>query len=370
MASQKTLDNADQRGWLILVGLLMICLQAVGSNALGQDQNTAEKLTTQSKLQEFAELKFLMATPWTFRFYASDPTAAKQVIHEITQRVKDLTHVMSDYEPDSEIRKLYESAKPEQPVQVSQDLFKVLNFSEQLSQQTGGAFDVTLGPLIDLWREAKLRHQLPTRQQIDDAKARSGFRFLKLHAESQQISLLKRGMHVDLGGIGKGFAADEVAAVFQKHGIDSFLIDAGGTICVGSPPPGKLGWKIKTQFGPAHKGLPETIQLSHAAVSTSGDQQRFVEIQGKRYSHIVSPDTGLGTTQSRMVMVIGPSAAQTDAYATALCLLEAEECVRLMKQQPRYQAYQLLKDSHQPNARQTVRRFNVSQQAASSAPCE
>jgi thiamine biosynthesis lipoprotein len=170
------------------------------------------------------------------------------------------------------------------------------------------------------WRRARITSTLPTRAQIAMAKASSGWRKLRLEEDGRKVTLEAPGMKLDLGGIAKGYAADAMLAQLKRDGFPIASVAAGGDIAAGDPPPGSTGWKIAIAPG-GNQGARQTLTLANQAVSTSGDAEQKIHIDGKRYSHIVDPETGLGLTESSPVSVIGTCATETDAFATAFSVL-------------------------------------------------
>ena len=156
-------------------------------------------------------------------------------------------------------------------------------------------------------------------------------------AKSKLLSF-KIGKHkITLGGIAKGYAADKALAILRKKGLNSVLVDAGGDLALGDPPPGRKGWKIDIG-GRKHPNLP-TLELANCAVATSGDVEQFVEVEGKRYSHIIDPRTGIGLTTRLQVTVVAPSGMQADSLASALTALGPEKGTALVKKLAGVQAY-------------------------------
>jgi FAD:protein FMN transferase len=262
-----------------------------------------------------------MGTLITITLYAPDPTAAKTAAAAAFQRFDALEDVMSDYQADSELLRLCDQPYGT-PVPVSQDLFDLLQRAQKISRLSDGAFDVTVGPYVRLWRFARKRKVLPTPAEIAAARATVGWQKLRLDAHGRTVTLLVPNMRLDLGSIGKGYAADQALQVLKGRGIDRALVAASGDIAIGNPPPGQRGWKIGIA---ALDGItnqpPLTVLLHNAGISTSGDTEQFIEINGVRYSHIVNPATGLGLTNRIQATVIGPDATTTDTLDTAVSLL-------------------------------------------------
>ena len=267
---------------------------------------------------EFAQPQ--MGTLFRIVCYAEDANIAKATTNAAFSRIAELNDIMSDYSPTSELTRLNERAGGP-PQEVSPDLFYVLCKGQQMSELTNGAFDVTVGPVVRLWRRARRRHELPSPERLAQALGRVGFKKLWLDEATHSVQLSESGMALDLGGIAKGYAADEALKVLVQSGMPRSLVAAGGDITVGSPPPDSGGWKVAiSPLNKADKPMRHLL-LKEAAVSTSGDAEQYVEVQGKRYSHIVDPRTGIGLVGHRSVTVVSPNGITSDSLATALSVM-------------------------------------------------
>ncbi|MGH7224534.1 MAG: FAD:protein FMN transferase, partial [Gemmataceae bacterium] len=184
-----------------------------------------------------------MGTRFRIIVYAPDQDTAGKAAKDAFARIAFLNATMSDYDKTSELMRLCAKAGGP-PVPVSAELLFVLSRAQEVSRQSGGAFDVTIGPVVKLWRKARKLRKLPDPKKLAEARALVGWRNVRLDKEKRTVQLLKRGMQLDLGGIAKGYAADEALAVLKKHGIDRALVAAGGDVAVSGPPPGADGWKI------------------------------------------------------------------------------------------------------------------------------
>lgn len=271
--------------------------------------------------------------------YAPDEKRAAQAIDAAMVRIAALDKALSDYDLESELSKLSvtsavagsQAAKVEFPaVKLSDDLWTVLAFSQQLSEQSGGAFDVTVGPLTKLWRRARRQQALPEPELFDPAKAAVGYQSLRLDEKAKTAQLRKPNMRLDLGGIAKGYAADEALAAVKRHGISRALVRASGDIAAGDPPPGEAGWLVG--IAPLDPDEPPSrfVRLANRAVSTSGDSRQHLEIGGKRYSHIVDPRTGFGVLGRSSVTVIAPRGIAADSLATAVSILGPDKGLALI----------------------------------------
>lgn len=247
-------------------------------------------------------------------------------------RIAELNQIFSDYKADSENMKLCKEndKKPNEFRTASLDFLKVLQRAWVLSQRTDGAFDVTVGPLSQLWRISRRTQQLPNANELADAKSKVGFKKINFSEEGRSFIMSTPGMRLDFGGIVKGYAADEALAVLERHGIKQALIAASGDIRVGDPPPGKKGWDV--EIAPLEKGHElRKLILANAAVSTSGDLFQFVEIDGVRYSHVLDPKTGLGLTGRRSVTVLAKTGIEADSLTKACSVMPFEKAKELIE---------------------------------------
>jgi FAD:protein FMN transferase len=267
-----------------------------------------------------SESRRLMGAPWTITVHAANRTAGSEAITAAFGEIERLERILSDYDPTSELSRLSAAAPTTAPVPVGADLWRVLVAAEALRQQTAGAFDIAVGPLTSLWRQARRSGRLPIPDKLAAARAAVGAGTVELVPETQSVRLPKPGTRLDPGGIGMGYAADRALEVLAARGIESAMIDASGDVLVSAAPPGSDGWRIAV--APLRPGgTGETLVLSHAAVTTSGDAYQAVEIDGVRYSHIVDPRSGLGVTGPTTVTVVTPDATTADALATAASVL-------------------------------------------------
>jgi thiamine biosynthesis lipoprotein len=272
-----------------------------------------------------------MGTTFRIVLYAPDEATAQKAAKSAFARVAELNLIMSDYRPDSELMKLCEKAGGK-PVEVSVDLFAVLKKSEEFAKLTDGAFDISISPVVRLWRKARRTGEMPKAEAIKKALELVDYRKIKLDAKGRTVQLLLMGMLLDLGGIAKGYAADAALAVLREHGIASALVAAGGDIAVGDAPPDAPGWKVGIAPLKSSQAEPEHyLLLKNAGVSTAGDSEQFVEINGKRYSHIIDPKTGLGLVGRRSVTVVAPNATISDGLDTGLCVLGVERGLKIVE---------------------------------------
>jgi FAD:protein FMN transferase len=275
-------------------------------------------------LKRFEFTEAHMAVDFRVVLYAADAAKSKEAAAAAFARIKQLDEMMSDYSADSELSRLSDTAPSPQPVRVSDDLWRVLSAAKEVSEQTSGAFDCTVGPIVKLWRRARRTGELPSAEAIASAREAVGDRFLELDSAKHTARLLKPKMRLDLGGIAKGYAANAALAVLKDRGITRALVAGSGDIAVGDPPPGKKGWRIG--IAPLELNGPPSryVLVANAGVSTSGDSMQHVEIGGRRYSHVIDPRTGMALTDHCSVTVVAPDATATDGLSTGISVLGPE----------------------------------------------
>jgi len=286
-------------------------------------------LHAEPELRRFEFQRPAMGTVFKIELFAKDEPSATEAAEAAFARVEALNAVCSDYLPDSELIRLCRASD----MVVSEDLFRVLDAAQSISQRTEGAFDVTVGHLANLWRRSKRKGTLPTPEQLTNAKALTGWRNITLDAKTHRVTLAKPGMQLDLGGIAKGFAADEALAVLKHHGINRAVVAASGDLAIGDPPPDQPGWEVSLRTFEAAEANDQSIKLrlTNCGISTSGDLHQFVEIQGQRYSHVIDPSTGLGLTKRIACTVIAPNAMTSDGTDNAMCVLGVERGMAALK---------------------------------------
>lgn len=243
--------------------------------------------------------------------------AADSAFDEIAR----LENIFSAYRPQSELSRL-NSHGAEGPVPVSIELYSLIEKAIGFQKQTAGAFDVTVKPLKDLWAAAGSTGTLPERSAIDRARAKVGADAIVLDKIARTVSFSKEGLALDLGGIVKGYAADRATGVLANHGIRNAIVNVGGDMrCLGSRSGGD-GWMIGIRHPRDTARIAYRLAVRDRGVDTSGDYERFFTIQGRRYSHIIDPSSGMPVADMTVsATAIAADSLAADAYATALCVL-------------------------------------------------
>jgi len=252
--------------------------------------------------------------------------AAEPSLREAEQTLRRVEARMSTWLADSETGRL-NAAPAGRHVPLSPEVLELLRTARQAAADTGGAFDVTCRPLIELWRTAGQTGRLPTDAELAAARAASNWDLFELNAAG--AVKLSDTARVDLGGIAKGHAIDRALDVLKRDGrLDGGLVDVGGDLaCFGRPPSGDR-WEVDVQ-SPFGDGVLLRLRIPGGSVCTSGAYARHVEIEGARYSHILDPRTTRPADAARSVTVVAPTAVTADVWATALSVLGVEGFARL-----------------------------------------
>ena len=304
--------------------LLLLVLVAAGCVTL-----TAPEL----KRFEFSEPQ--MGVPFRIVLYAQDAVKAQTSARAAFQRVSQLNDIMSDYDTDSELSRLSRTAGSGRAVKLSADLWKVLAKAQEFSARSEGAFDVTVGPYVTLWRKARREHKLPRVDLLAAAGNAVGWQKLRLDPKTHSATLLVEDMKLDLGGIAKGYALDEALSVLRQHGIRRALVTGGGDMAAGDPPPDKRGWRIEVAPLDVTNAPPARfVSLVNAGLATSGDLFQRLDIDGRRYSHVVDPRTGLGLTDHSLVTVIARDAMTADGLSKVVGVLGPEKGFSRIEESP------------------------------------
>ena len=243
------------------------------------------------------------------------------------QRVDAL---LSNYRPDSELSRM-NAAASRGPFQASPELYTFVRSSRAYFDETLGTFDPTMGPVVRAWGFFTARPARPSPEAAAAARARSGFDKVRLDDASRSVSFTVEGLEFDPGGIGKGYAADRAADVLRRFGVTSALVSAGGSTLYGlGRPPGREGWTLAVRDPSSPATSLRFVTLHDTAVSTSGTSEKFVDVDGRRFGHIIDPRTGEPTEGMCQVSVIAPSATDSDALTKAAFILPRASLVTLL----------------------------------------
>ncbi|MHC4552427.1 MAG: FAD:protein FMN transferase [Planctomycetota bacterium] len=262
---------------------------------------------------------------------SEDENQARSAIAAAFEAIDRVDELMNDYDPNSMLSQLSLTAV-DTPVPVDEELFDVLAAAKQYSRLSDGAFDVTIGPVVKLWRKAKVDETVPTESELAVARSLVGHENLLLDAEAKTVQFAKPGMSLDVGGIAKGYAIDRAIQALQDAGLAGGMVDIGGDLrCFGTPANRAAYWLIGLQDPKHPDDIMMVLNMNDRAVATSGDYQRFVVIDGQKHSHIKDPKTADSAQSLSSVSIIAPNAMAADALATAVTVLGKEKGMALIE---------------------------------------
>ncbi len=275
-------------------------------------------------LQRYARARPEMGVEFEVIVYAPTSEAAESGIKAAFARIHQLNGILSDYDENSEINRWTQGAIPTE--QTSDDLRFLLDKSKALHQQTDRAFDPTMGSLTKLWRRARRRQELPEREALELARQNTGLLLLEQVGKNANLRL-------DFGGIAKGYAAEEALKVLEEHGLPHALVRGAGDIAAGDAPPDAKGWVVGVAPLNPDDPVTEALTIVNRCVSTSGDARQHLVVDGKRYSHIIDPRTGMPVRGRSSVTVVAPHGWQADGLATAFSVLGPERSLKIAAEQ-------------------------------------
>ena len=274
----------------------------------------------------------MLSTLLTLTVVADTEGRGREAVEAGFARIAELDKELSAYRADSSLAAVNAGAA-RSPVAVPADLYRIMEAGVAWHPKTRGVFDITVGPLIDLWKTCGKDGHLPTPEDFARVKPLLGANRIVLDPAARTVRFPVEGMRVDLGGLGKGFVADEVVKTLRARGARGALVSMSGDIYALGRRADRKPWRIGVQDprNPRASGAYVTVlDLSDRAVSTSGNYERYTEIQGKRYSHIVDPRTGWTADAVASVTVIGPDTLTTDILDTSLSVLGVQEGLKVV----------------------------------------
>lgn len=269
-----------------------------------------------------------MGTTYTVAVYGPDRFALDSAVEDALNEVQRLDDLLSNYKPSSEWSKVNREAY-RGPVQVSDELFSLLDRCVDYSQRSEGAFDITVGPLMKLWGFYRGQGRIPHRSEIRTVLGRIGWQAIRLDAASKTVQF-QRPVEIDPGGIGKGYAVDRMAAILRDRGITSGIISAGRSSIygIGVPPSEPRGWRVEVPNPKNPRENFAEVFLRNESMSTSGSTEKFFTVGGRTYTHIMDPRTGTPATGMLQVSVVAPRTIDSEAWTKPYFVLGREWAAR------------------------------------------
>jgi thiamine biosynthesis lipoprotein len=314
--SHRTAPDPKSRQAIAVMVIALLVLALVLRHVLvpTESERTPQ---TDAPLEEHAQEFAIFNTYGRIDVYA-DADTASAAFGDILTDMRKLHDTINRFDEQSELSKLNQTASV-QPFACSKRLWDILQQARRGYSITHGAFDVTVGPLMELWGFHRKRETLPSDAEIEEALQKVGMDKIAFDDRKHTVSFTADGMSLDLGGIAKGYALDRVVAILKTYHINRGLVDLGGNIsCLNQPPPARPSYAIGIRNPFDTSSLLGRIQIVGRAIATSGNYERYVEIQGQTIAHIVDPRSGRPVSDVQSVTVITPSGTDSDILSTAL----------------------------------------------------
>ena len=275
-----------------------------------------------------------MGTVFSLVAYGRDEAFLSEVATEVFEEIDRLDAQMSNYQPQSELSTINRDAA-DQAVLVEPRLFGLLQIAIKGSEDSGGDFDVTVGPLMKLWGFFRGQGRLPSQPEISDVLKRIGYQHVHLDNERRTVRFDVTGMEIDLGGIAKGYAVDKAADILRENGVPAALVSSGtSSIYALGAPPGERGWKV-TVRDPFEEGKPaDVLYLKNFALSTSGSYEKFFTIGGKTYCHIMNPHTGWPVENMLSTVAAVPTGTESEVLTKVFFVGGLEKSRRYLATHP------------------------------------
>jgi thiamine biosynthesis lipoprotein ApbE len=305
-----------------------------GGDSGGKESNPDIKLLKQTRM--------IMGTFAEVSIYSNDEKTAGKAIEESLNEMERMDRIMSNYKNDSELSKVNKKAV-KSPVPCNGELLDVIEQSQYYSELSGGAFDITVSPIVALWGFFREKGHIPPDKEIEKILPAVSYKNIVINKSNDPkkpvtIFFKNTQTQIDLGAIGKGYAVDKALEIIRKYGINNVCINLGGNIYVLGTPPGKNAWKIGVQHPRNVNEVLGYLELKNEATATSGDYERFFEFNGKRYSHIINPQTGRPVSGTIATTIVAPTGTEVDALSTSVFVLGHEKGMELIKKIPNAEA--------------------------------
>ncbi|MDQ3650106.1 MAG: FAD:protein FMN transferase [Acidobacteriota bacterium] len=318
-------DGCVKSLWLslLIIGLF--------SSALASRTSIAQR---QGKPVRYEDSRISMGCAYTIVTYGDNAQRLTRIVGDAFDEVDRIDRLMSHYKPDSPLSRLNRDGDGG-PVKVEPELFDFIEEALRYSRESDGAFDITVGPLMKAWGFFRGEGRVPQPAEISELRSRVGYQHLILNADEKTIRFDRPGVELDLGGIAKGYAVDRVVSLLKRHKIADALISACGSTLYGmGTPPDSEGWAVKIQNPVDASKVALTVSLKDQALSVSGSDEKFFEIGGVRYAHIMNPRTGRPVENMLSVAVLTDSGTAGDALDNVFYVQGVEQSRKLLKRLP------------------------------------
>ncbi|GJN56881.1 FAD:protein FMN transferase [Elizabethkingia anophelis] len=289
-----------------------------------------------------SRLVTLMGSRFQITLVDKDSISAEQNIDKAVAEITRIENLISEWRPETQISQVNHNAGIK-PIKVDKEVFDLTKKGIYFSKLTDGAFDISIVAMDKIWKFDDSMDELPSEQAIKESVRNVGYRNIILDSTNSTIFLKNPGMKIGFGSIGKGYAADKTRDLMKSMGVKAGIIDASGDISTwGTQPDGKP-WAIGINNPFNDHKMAAILYFKENAVTTSGSYEKYAEIHGKRYSHIMNPKTGYPSTGLTSVTITGPNATMANGFSTSIMVLGEKEGLKLLKQFPEYH-YLLITD--------------------------
>ncbi|UCF70012.1 MAG: FAD:protein FMN transferase [candidate division WOR-3 bacterium] len=272
--------------------------------------------------KEYSYSNFLFGAPCNITFYFIGEERAREIIEVIDLELTRLDSLLNYFSEKSLVSELNRRGR----VQATSDIVFLFALSDSVSRLTDGIFDISVAPFLEAWGFYEGKKMLPSPEELDRIRSLVDYRRIRITSDS---IIIEPGMRVDLGGIAQGFAADRAADILRQNHVKSAIIDIGGEVLAIGKSPEKRAWRVGIR-NPRGKGIVEAVDLQDSAVSTSGDYEKYIVIEGQRYPHIINPKTGMPAREFASVTIFARDAAFADAMSTATAVMGAKRGIEFL----------------------------------------
>ncbi|MWB96480.1 FAD:protein FMN transferase [Flavobacterium sp. GA093] len=277
----------------------------------------------------------LMGGRFDISIVDKDSLSAEQDINEVIAEISRIENLISDWKPDSQVSEVNQNAGI-RPVKVDREVFELTQKAIRFSEITNGAFDISFAAMDRIWKFDGSMTEMPSAEAIKKSVAKVGYKNIILDSTQSTIFLKLKGMKIGFGALGEGYATDKCRKMMLEKGVQSGIVNASGDMSTWGKQPNGKDWNIGITNPFDTDKMVEIVPVNNGAVTTSGNYEKFVVFDGKRYSHIINPATGYPSTGLCSVTVFGPSAEMANGFSTSLMVLGKKEGLKLLQNYPDY----------------------------------
>ncbi len=281
------------------------------------------------QLHQADSVLLLMGSRYEITAVHEDKSIAEQSIKAAIQEIERIEQLISSWNPSSQTSEINRNAGLK-TVKVDKELYQLIERSLKVSKLTNGYFNIAFGPLSELWKEYSYENQLPPADKIKAALQLIDVSLIQIDQENQSIFLKEKGMKIGFGAIGKGYSANQAKKIMQELGIQNGMVNAGGDLTVWGKAKNDKAWKIGIADPDKKSGYIAWLELSNTSIVTSGNYEKYVTINGKKYTHIINPKSGMPVEGVKSVTILSPDAELSDALATSVFVMGVEKGLELI----------------------------------------